>query len=165
MQGRSDAIKCAKFFHMHPFEKVFCSDLRRCKETLEPFLPHLQTQEILYTQALREKSWGCYEGMSFEEIEASGLKYQNFLQWIDALGGESITSFYARVQNFFTNEVLEKNYEDVLVVTHSGVIKTFVAWQKQISFEKAFSEALSYGDYLVFDTKMQSFSEGKYNFG
>ena len=164
-QGKKDAKKIAKKLQKGKFDAVFCSDLLRCRQTVAPLSEMLTPLEIHYTPALREKSWGEYEGMSFEEIEASGIKYKNFSQWIEALGGESIEDFVKRVEDFFTFHILNQNHEHTLVVTHSGVIKTFIAWQKNISLEEAFSHPLPYGDFIVFNTNTQTFSDGKYNFG
>jgi len=127
------------------FDKIYCSDLQRTKETLATLE---LTQEIIFTPRLREKSWGRHEGKSFEEIEAEGLKYENFLQWINALDGEDMQKYIERIDNYFKETILKQNAQNILIVTHSGVIKTLLHLTQNISLEEAFSTALSYSSCI-----------------
>lgn len=161
-QGLSDANKLAEYFKESRFDGVYCSDLRRARLTLKPFA---QVKSAVYTKKLREKSWGRHEGMSFDEILAEGeLEYREFLQWINDLDGEDYESYVERIRAFFLEELLEKELQSVLVVTHAGVIRVLISIVKSISLEEAFSMEIGYGKYLLFDTKEMSFSEVKCNF-
>jgi len=154
-RGKEDAKRLAQKFANTPFERVYCSDLLRAKETLQPFV---QAQDAIYTKALREKSWGRHEGMSFEQIEAEGIVYTNFTQWIEALDGECYHNYMQRLEHFFTQEIFHLECEHILMMTHSGVIRSFIAFMEQIPLEEAFQFPLLYGDGVVFDTKEQTFS-------
>jgi broad specificity phosphatase PhoE len=103
-----------------------------------------------YTKALREKSWGEHEGMSFDEICKTGLKYESFEQWIEDLRGESIAEFKKRVFDFF-DYIYTLEYKHILIVTHSGVIKTFISNIENISLKKAFSTQVPYGFAKTYD--------------
>lgn len=84
---------------MSEFDAVFCSDLRRTKETLKH---SLHVNNAIYTDKLREKSWGRHEGLSFDEIIAEGeIEYIEFLQWIEALDGEPYKDYVKRIEEFF----------------------------------------------------------------
>ncbi len=150
-KGRVNAKELAKKLSHVKFDKAFCSDLLRARETIEPF--ELDC-EIIYTERLREKSWGRHEGMSFEEITQEGLKYCNFEQWINALDGERFESYVKSVYEYFTNVILKQDAKNILVVTHSGVIKTLIALKKEIDIAKAFGIALPYGDYIRYDSEL-----------
>jgi len=154
-KGHQDAKKLAKTFTCKAFDLVYCSDLRRAKETLKPFT---QEKNALYTAKLREKSWGKHEGLSFEEISAQGMVYENFTQWIEALDGEPCKKYVQRVEQFFFEELITQKAENVLVVTHAGVIRTLMAIAQNISLEKAFAISLPYASYTVYDTKLKTFS-------
>jgi len=143
--GKNQAKELAKKLDTLAFDKVYSSDLLRCKETLEAF--ELEN-DVIYTSALREKSWGKHEGKSFAEIESSGIKYENFSQWIEALDGERVEDFVKRVEYFFYDIVLKQKSEHILVVTHSGVIKTFLSIHSKISLEEAFSQKLDYAEFI-----------------
>lgn len=158
-EGYIQAEKLAEHFSSSKFDKVFCSDLIRAKETLKSFS---QNRDAIYTEKLREKSWGRHEGLEFNEIvERDGIEYKEFMQWIEALDGEGHESYVERVMEFFLEYLPSLECEDVLVVTHSGVIKVLISIVKNITLEEAFSISLPYASYTVYDTKDKSFSEVK----
>jgi broad specificity phosphatase PhoE len=102
---------------------------------------------------LREKSWGIHEGMSFQEIESTGIKYKDFNQWIEALDGESVESYKERVEKYFFETILRESASEVLVMTHAGVIKTLLSIIKKIPLEKAFALPLPYSSSLDIEFK------------
>jgi len=130
------------------FDKIYCSDLRRAKETLTTLE---LAQKVIFTPRLREKSWGRHEGKSFAQIEAEGLKYENFSQWIDALDGEDMQEYIERIDNYFKEIIFKQNAQNILIVTHSGVIKTLLHLKKNISLEEAFSTHLPYSSFITLE--------------
>ncbi|MEN8302955.1 MAG: histidine phosphatase family protein [Campylobacterota bacterium] len=148
-KGKNDAKELAKKLQNIEFDKIYCSDLLRAKQTLAAFK---LSQEPIYTNRLREKSWGRHEGKSFNEIQSEGLEYKNFEQWISALDGEDIQKYTQRIQNYFYETLLKQQAKNILVVTHSGVIKTLLGITKNISLEEAFTINLPYSSYITLDT-------------
>ena len=148
-KGKTQAKELHEKLKNIDFKRVYCSDLLRAKETL---LELKIDAHVTHTQQLREKSWGRHEGMSFEEITAEGIVYENFEQWISALDGERVEDFVNRVEEFFFNTVFKEEVENILIVTHSGVIKTLLHLTKKISLEEAFATPLPYGSFITFDT-------------
>lgn len=149
-KGRNDAKRLAQELSHITFDKAFCSDLLRARETLEAF--ELEC-EIVYTDRLREKSWGRHEGKSFEEITKEGLKYRNFTQWITNLDGESLESYAKRVWEYFHEILLQQEGENILVVTHAGVIKMLISLVENLSLDETFSISLPYSGYICYDNK------------
>ena len=139
--GKKQAKELAGKLDTLNFDKIYCSDLLRAKETLAAFA--LQ-KDVIYTQELREKSWGRHEGKSFTQIEASGIKYENFEQWLNALDGENVQEFQKRIKKFFYETIMQQECEHILVVTHSGVIKTLLSIHENISLTEAFQKKLAY---------------------
>ncbi len=161
--GQEQADILAKSFKEEVFDLVYCSDLKRARLTLAPFT---QVSQAIYTDRLREKSWGRHEGLSFDEILKEGeLEYREFLQWINDLDGEEYDSYIGRIKDFFLEYLLSKKVENILVVTHAGVIRVLISLVEEISLKEAFSIDISYGRYIILDTKSMSFSEVKCNFG
>lgn len=146
--GHQQAKNLAKKLKNEQFDKIYCSDLQRAVQTLDAFE---FTQEIIYTKELREKSWGIHEGKSFEEIEATGIKYENFEQWLDALDGESMKDYKQRVYDCFYQTIATSDANNILVITHLGVIKTFISLYNNIPLEEAFAETLNYTEYITLD--------------
>ncbi len=144
-EGIDDAKKLGKILKKRAFDKVYCSDLKRARETLAAFELKLPT---IYSKEICEKSWGIHEGKSFEEIEAMGLRYENFEQWVDALGGERYAEYKERIKNYFYGVIKNDDAENILVITHAGVIKTLLSIVKNISLEEAFSIELPYASTI-----------------
>jgi len=158
-RGVEQAKALAKKFEDKTFDLVYCSDLLRAKETLKPFK---QSKEAIYTEKLREKSWGKHEGKSFDEIIAEGeIVYEDFKQWIEALDGEQYTQYIQRVKEFFLEYLSSREAENVLVITHAGVIRVLIAIVQELSLEEAFCIEVPYAAYIVFDTKKRTFSTVK----
>ena len=144
--GKLQAKTLAKELSSQIFDKVYSSDLLRAKETLNAFDIKI---EPIYTKRLREKSWGRHEGKSFKEIEEEGIKYENFEQWIEALDGEDMQEYIQNIKEYFYETIFKQKAEDILVVTHSGVIKTLLSIIKNISLQEAFSMQLPYSEYVT----------------
>ena len=159
-RGKKQMQELAHALKNERFDAVFSSDLRRARESIEPF----GFNEVIFDAALREKSWGEHEGLGFDEITSKGLLYESFSQWLDALGGESVMAYQERVSRFFKKLCLCE-YENVFVMTHAGVIRTLMGLHKGLSLEESFSLTLPYGSVVVFDTKEQTFSTVKYKIG
>jgi len=136
-KGEAQAkILVKKLIPIH-FDAIFSSDLLRAKMTIKNF-PH--AKDIIYTDKLREKSWGKHEGLTFDEIIALGeVEYINFLQWIRALDGEPYEDYIQRVEEFFFTYLPSLNKENILIITHAGVIRVLLSLVRNISLEEAFS--------------------------
>ena len=92
--------------------------------------------------------------MYFEQIISNTrLSYLNFEQWINALDGERPQEFVSRVQKFFFNFLPQIEKENILIVTHSGVIKTFIHLLQGISLEEAFRISVPYASYVVYNSE------------
>ncbi len=151
--GFLQAQTLAAHFESHHFDACYCSDLLRAKESFAPF-----KRPAIYTDALREKSWGRHEGQSYENIcKIESWHYESFEQWINQLDGESIEQFQIRIARFY-GELLLKNYDSVLIMTHAGVIRMFYYLLQNISLEEAFSLPCAYASFCTLDTLNSQFS-------
>jgi alpha-ribazole phosphatase len=157
-KGYEQSLTLAKKYQKAGFDAVFCSDLLRARETLKPF--NLKCEPI-FTSELREKSWGRHEGKSFEQIHAEGIDYINFEQWINALDGERVEDFRQRVLNYFYETVFKQEAQNILVVTHHGVIKMLLSLLQNITLEKAFSTEVPYASYVILDRITNTFVQRK----
>jgi len=153
--GEKQAKKLAKELKHIKFDKIYCSDLLRAKETLKAFN---YTNKVIYSKKLREKSWGKHEGKSFEEITSQGLTYINFEQWLNALDGEDILSYKKKVSEYFLKTVFNNSQNsNILIITHAGLIKTLISIIKNISFEESFKISLPCASYIIFDNNKMTF--------
>lgn len=154
-RGRDQAKALAEAFRGHAFDAVYCSDLLRARQTLAPF--SLDVAPV-YTEKLREKSWGRHEGMNFEAIvQRDGLVYENFEQWLNALDGEPIDTFIGRVCRFFLEELASKPHQEVLVMTHAGVVRVLMHLLKGLSLQEAFSVDFPYSAHTMLESDRWEF--------
>ncbi|RCX20376.1 alpha-ribazole phosphatase [Fontibacillus phaseoli] len=112
------------------FSAVFCSDLKRCRSTLEYISPELAAVAS-YDSRLREMNFGAWEGQTYEMLK-NNPQYRNWIdnpQEVTPPGGEAWPAFedrikeiYAELDAFSRKLVTERVEEPILIVTHGGVI-------------------------------------------
>lgn len=107
------------------YSKVYYSPLIRTKQTLK-CLGLEGTADL----RIRELNFGIFSGKNFKEVEEKFPKESK--QWNEDLykyiipEGESLVQNYQRVKDFL-QEIIKKD-EDVLLVTHAGVIRLILSW-------------------------------------
>ena len=145
-EGLREAKKNFKAIDSIPFDAVFCSTLKRARQTLSVLDIR---QNVFFKEELKEKSWGRHEGKSYDEIVAlEGKSYENFSQWLEVLDGEPFGLFRDRIK-LFVDTLCSQEYENILIVTHAGVINTMMHIVEGLSLESAFQSSVSYGSYYL----------------
>ena len=124
-RGRKQAKATAKVLAGESFTAIYSSDLPRAIETARP-LARLTGIEIQPTDALRERSVGVMEGLTFEEAaDQHPEQYQALLRRdFDhvLLGGESYRQMLDRAAGKL-DELIEKHKGGQLALfTHTGTI-------------------------------------------
>lgn len=148
-KGYMQAKELAKKLDILEFDAVFCSDLKRAKETLQH---SLHVENAIFTDKLREKSWGVHEGLNFDEIISEGeIEYVDFLQWIESLDGEPYKEYIKRVEKFFFEFLPSLNKENILIVTHAGVIRVLMSIVKKITLEETFCMKVENCSLILFE--------------
>ncbi|MEK5448219.1 histidine phosphatase family protein [Paenibacillus sp. FSL R7-0331] len=102
------------------FWRIYCSDLLRCRETLEAVAPSLAARAV-YDSRLRETSFGEWEGCTYEQLCDNPL-YRDWIDDPEAVtppGGEAWTAFAARLEQFLAT--LLKEAEESETSETSGV--------------------------------------------
>ncbi|SMF73261.1 alpha-ribazole phosphatase [Paenibacillus uliginis N3/975] len=110
------------------FHKIFCSDLKRCRETLD-WIYSASTDSVVFDNRLREMDFGDWEGKTYDQLK----HYSIYREWLDnpqsvtPPGGEAWEHFQGRLADFMnslTCWVKEEGKDNhVLMVTHGGVIR------------------------------------------
>lgn len=121
-----EQIKIAKeSLEKFTYARVYYSPLVRTSQTLE----HLELEGTPDIR-IRELNFGIFAGKNHEEILRDFPK--EFKMWNDDIyrykipEGESLIENYQRVEDFL-QDIIEKD-EDVLLVTHAGVIRLILSW-------------------------------------
>lgn len=124
--GKRQAVDAYLRFENETFDVVYSSPLSRALDTARTFTDH----EIIIDEQLKEMDFGIFDGLTYAEItekypEASKAwsKDENF----EFPNGESYESFYNRVIKRYHEIIEAHQVEKLLIVAHSGVIKSILA--------------------------------------
>jgi broad specificity phosphatase PhoE len=131
-RGREQAELLAKrLLAMEPPVAVYCSPLRRARETVAPFAA-ASGVDVGYEDGLMEAYLGEWEGKPFEEILAADERMLHRVRnqepiWRHAPGVEELAPFRARVRDAVEGILARHPEGNVLVVCHGAVINAYVA--------------------------------------
>ena len=126
----SDGIKQVEIvlkFIPNDIDVILASPLKRAAQTAE-ILNRELSKEIIYSQNLREISYGSLAGRSWQEIDQVTqyrdvkAKDDNILFDYTEFGGESAEQFKERIRVFIEDTKERFSGKTILVATHGGVI-------------------------------------------
>lgn len=124
--GERQALAAADWLAAVPFAAVYSSDLLRARTTAAP-LAAARGIEVRLEPRLRERRYGIFEGLTYDEARRDHPTVYAFLDSRDPGygfpgGGESLGELHDRVTAALV-EILERHAgETVAVVTHGGVL-------------------------------------------
>lgn len=124
--GEMQARMLAKRWKNKKFDAVYSSDLSRARRTAELVLPD---QPATPTPLLREMDLGHWCGLGVAEIaERFPDEWKAFRTGsyeCKIAGGETRRELFARAEKFFTEAAAKHRGQNVLVVTHGGLLRAF----------------------------------------
>ena len=113
----------------YPLARIFSSDLQRARQTAE-FISRRRGLQVTHLELLRELAFGSWEGLDWDQVVARDAAYaQRWLEgypFVPAPGGEDFQDFSQRVQHAMTTIAEQVQGGCAAVVTHAGVIRTFL---------------------------------------
>lgn len=129
-------------------DAVYCSDLQRAIKSAELIAkPHSLNPIIV--PSLRERNFGIWEGMSFDEIRE---KYPlEFDAWagnplrFSPMGGESTVEVKERVIDALDKILNTHEKQQIAIVSHGGVIRIMLCHFLGIPLENIFRVEQDYG--------------------
>lgn len=140
-------------------EHVYSSPLIRCHQLAKELFPY---QPIQTDDRLMEMNFGKWEGLKWSEIPKNELDTwaNDFINLAPPLG-ESFAAFMNRI-TVFEEEVLNKlTQEKIALITHSGVIRSFLMKYLAIPEDKIFNLHLNYGAVIKIDIHSEQYSQVK----
>lgn len=120
--------------------KIYSSPLQRCK-----LLADLFDDEVVVDKRLLEFNFGAWELKKWDDIPQ-----EEFTPWMEDFvnvtvpKGESYVELDSRVMEFY-NELKEAEGDQIIIVAHSGVIRSILANLKGLPLKESFDIKLSYG--------------------
>jgi alpha-ribazole phosphatase len=132
----------------NPLRAVYCSDLQRAIKSAELIAkPHSLNPIIV--PSLRERNFGIWEGMSFDEIRE---KYPHeFDAWAEnplrfsPMGGESTAEVKERAIDALDKILNTHEKQQIAIVSHGGVIRIMLCHFLGIPLENIFRVEQDYG--------------------
>ena len=142
-RGREQADLLARRLRtMAPPAAVYCSTMRRARETVAPFAEAAGI-EVVFDDELGEGFVGDWEGKPFEEILASDEQMLDRVRnqeplWRHAPRVEQMEPFRARVAGAIEGILKENAQGNVVVICHGGVINAYVGPILRVDHEMFF---------------------------
>ena len=123
---------------------VYSSPLKRCTA-----LANKISSEVRLEDRLKELNFGDWEMKKWDNIPLQEIQpwYDDFVN-TPTLNGESYQALQHRVLEFYT-ELRQKNHDRVVIVSHSGVIRSLLAHLKSIELINSFKDLkIAYGEVI-----------------
>lgn len=121
----------------YKFDVIYSSDLQRAKKTAESIAKYHKKIKLIIDKKLRERSHGELDGKPKDDFYTSKDIHNIYVK---PPMGEDFLDIKIRVEEFL-KEILESKYENVLIVSHGGTMKSIlhilfdidpeIAWSKQ----------------------------------
>lgn len=112
---------------------MYSSDLLRAKHTSEIVGKHLGITPILATE-LRERNLGKCIGKSVQWLKDNIECYEKSIDDKMFSDAESIRDEWNRLQPFF-NKIMDNEYENIIIVSHGGLLSAFNAMWLSMDIE------------------------------
>lgn len=137
-KGMEQAKLLAERLKNEKIDFIYCSDLKRTKDTLSGVLKYHHVP-VVYDPLLREKTQGTYDGKSEQEYQEFREKYRHIARWRPPKG-ENFYDVKKRAR-MFTERLLRdhKPTDTILVISHNGWKTIFFSYLLGISRLKAFT--------------------------
>jgi broad specificity phosphatase PhoE len=143
--GKRNIVEVTQAFNEHEYDITFSSPLKRALDTAKLFSQQLET-DIRISPELREICYGDWEGQRKEELRDRDIWKQreenkyNFTHpgEYNGIKGQSYAEIFEQFDEFF-NQLLQSEYNFVLVVTHLGVLRNARKYFEDCSDKKAVS--------------------------
>lgn len=125
----------------HVFDKAYTSPLSRCTR-LAAYCGYADAER---DDRIKELDFGEWEMQPFDDIRDPRLQewYEDYLH-VRATGGESFADQYKRVADFL-DELRQRDFKDVAVFAHGGVLICAQLYARQILPDEAFDALQPYG--------------------
>lgn len=118
------------------FDWVFCSPLLRCKILAESMF---EDEVIVFDERLKELNFGDWELKAWDDIysDPNGKVWMDNFQTLPTLNGESYPEMQKRVKAFL-DEIKEKDYKNIAVFAHAGVIRILKSLIENVPISELF---------------------------
>ena len=146
--GIKQAKETAKKLKDKHFDICYCSPMLRTRQTLNEILKYHNDLKVIFDERLHERHYG--------ELIGQHASVVTFNRWdmtakIPYKGMESIPTVIDRVSSFY-DDLFKTDYQNVLIVAHSGIFRASSVYFYGIPKSKDLSEyKLQNGEVATFE--------------
>lgn len=135
-KGKLQALEVREYFKNKNIDLIVSSPLDRCKETSMILADNKIS--IIYSDKLLGRDHGEFTGMHKSLIDFD--EYWNYNKNVQYKSAESVRTLYDRVSSLV--DYLKKEYSDknIIIVTHSGILRVLYYYFKGIPENGILSE-------------------------
>jgi alpha-ribazole phosphatase len=132
--GKEQALRLSSQLADLKLDAIYASDLQRCAETAQAIKEAHPSLSIYFTPALRECSFGAWEGRTYDEL--MGTDPEHVGKWLEnpffhaPPDGETLRDLDQRLMAWVRQAIKRHRGETVCVVTHGGPMRWF--WARMI---------------------------------
>ncbi|HEV8601094.1 MAG TPA: histidine phosphatase family protein [Patescibacteria group bacterium] len=119
--GKRQAQAAARVLNKYKFDFIYCSDLKRTKQTLKEVLQFHKNTPVIYDESIRERKLGELEGVRGQDWDWDLLP-GSFMKR-KPRGGESLDEMKRRIKRFLEKLRKDHSKDTVLVVSHGGTMR------------------------------------------
>lgn len=150
-EGMKKAQLAGEFLKDKNISKIYTSNLNRCRKSAKIISLILNVPYYIENE-LAEINMGVWENKSFDYIKLKYPKeYENRGSNISTFrieNGETFQECYERSNRIF-KKITEENYnQNIVIISHSGVIKSIICSIKNIPIDKILGIKLNYGHII-----------------
>lgn len=126
------------------FHPIYSSPLERCR-----VLARELSGNFIVDERIKEYNFGNWEREKWDDIYALDEGKKWFDDYVNTIipGGESFRMMLDRVENFIDD--LPDNADNILIITHAGIIRAFLIILENYTVEKAFDTPIDYGQITI----------------
>jgi len=151
-KGIDNAIKLGESLKDIDFNHIYCSPLGRAVDTAR-YIRGDRNTKITKIESLKEMGFGVWEGMKNEKIKEMYKEQQdnfwNNPQLYKSVNGESFDNIIDRVRKAFNEIIKTTTGENILIITHTVVIKAIYLIIKKYSLEDFWKPPFLYDTCLT----------------
>ena len=134
------------------YDIVYSSPSKRCISLAEA----LNFSQFKIDDRLLEIDFGDWEGLEWNKINKVNLNnwMEDFVN-VSTPNGESFDQMYSRVIKFI-KILRKKSFKKVLIITHSGVIRCFLAYLLKFPLSNSFKIPIGFHEHYIFNLEKNS---------
>ena len=147
----ASALALKKILKRKRINTLYTSDLTRAVQSTEVIAGELGIKKVVRMDLLRERAFGEWEGMRFDEIERKYPK--EFARWVgdpftnNPVGGEASSMVKKRALQAL-DEIMGPDLPEgrvAAIVSHNGILRTMLCYFLGMPYRNIFRMSLEFG--------------------